>query len=195
MRIQKEAWGVVAACVSLLSAGCVDATVTPISPPPTTVRVCATSNISAIPVTDKVWQFVAVRRRDAPAKAGSLGILLVDDPQTETMVWQPGSAWAASVDAIDTDIAGAVGAGAESNLDNVNYTMSNNPELNVTDVVYLAQAIQQFTISFTCNYGDGLALGTWTGPVGTETGILTCGLDAPAQGAVMFAQARAQFCP
>jgi len=122
------------------------------------------------------WVFPEVRRRDpVAAQSGSLGDLLVDSPVRGDMIWDSDSQWAADIASIDDKIALSVVMNDVTSSASVNSIIANDPNMTVTDVAYVGQGIRQFSVALTCN-DSRQAHGSWSGPVLTETGILTCGV-------------------
>jgi len=72
----------------------------------------------------------------------------------------------------------AVGAAAQATPADVDGIIANDPGVTVTDIAYLEQAVQPFSVDLSCDDGRQ-AHGIWTGPVRNNYGILTCGLSIP----------------
>jgi len=112
----------------------------------------------------------------AAAKAGTLGDLLVDTPLPNMMTWDKGDEWASSVVGVDDTTMMNVGSSRGIGRSEVDSNIANDPEMDVTDVAYVAQGVQWYSVNVTCDDGrHGHAF--WSGPVLSEAGIVTCGLQ------------------
>lgn len=146
---------------------------------PSSAEACTNPDLATTPVSEMTWNFTEIRRRDPDqASSGSLGDLILDEPAPEILEWDSTSDWATSNIGINDQVAALVGASQGASRANVDSIIENDTAKSVTDVAYVVQATQRFSVNLTCNDGRR-ANGTWTGPVRTETGVLTCGLAIP----------------